>query len=115
MQPESARFLYDMRQAIDFILEFVEGRTIEEYFANRMLRAAVERELEILGEAMSWIARVDPATADRISESREIIGLRNILIHRYFRIDSNIVWDIIHSSVAALRDEIDSLLRDEPG
>jgi uncharacterized protein with HEPN domain len=115
MQPDLAKFLHDMRQAIDSMLEFVDGKTMEEYVGDKMLRAAVERQLEILGEAMTWIARTYPDTAAAIPESREIIGLRNILIHQYFRVDNNVVWDIVETNIADLRKVIDTLLREAAG
>ena len=52
-----------------------------------MLRAAVEREFEIVGEALSQLAQLDPAVADRISDYRRIIAFRNLLIHGYGQID----------------------------
>jgi uncharacterized protein with HEPN domain len=103
-----------MRKAIDTILGFVAGMSFEEYDADLLVRSAVERHLGILGEAMSAIVRVDPDTASQISEARQIIGLRNVLIHRYMRIDNKLVWVTVEDRVAPLLAEIEELLRDAP-
>ena len=63
-----------------------------------MLRAAVERTFEIIGEAMTQLAKVDKAVAAQISEYQRIISFRNVLIHEYADVDDKLVWD----SIAAL-------------
>ena len=80
MLPESRKFLFDIRAAIDLLLQFTDGRTYEEYSQNAMLRAAVERQFEIVGEGINQLARIDPETASKITEFQRIISFRNILI-----------------------------------
>ena len=81
MLPESRKFLFDIRAAIDLLLQFTDGRTYEEYSQDAMLRAAVERQFEIVGEGINQLARIDPETASKITEFQRIISFRNILIH----------------------------------
>ena len=63
------------------MLQFTDGRTYEEYSQDAMLRAAVERQFEIVGEGINQLARIDPETASKITEFQRIISFRNILIH----------------------------------
>ena len=77
-----------------------------------MLRSAVERQFEIIGEALTRLARLDEAIAQRISEYRRIIAFRNILVHGYAQVDDRLVWDIVETKLDALRGEVTSLLEE---
>lgn len=77
-----------------------------------MLRSAVERQFEIVGEALAHLSRLDPDIAARISEHRRIIAFRNILIHGYADVDDRLVWDIVETKLPVLRREIESLLQE---
>jgi len=78
-----------------------------------MLRSAVERQFEIIGEALAQLVRLDEALASRISEYRRIIAFRNILIHGYAEVDHRIVWDIVESKLPRLRREVAALLEED--
>ena len=78
-----------------------------------MLRSAVERQFEIIGEALAQLSRLDPTLASRISEFRRIIAFRNILIHGYAQVDDRIVWDIVETKLQVLRGEVGALLEQE--
>ena len=78
-----------------------------------MLRAAVERQFEIIGEALAQLAKGDPATATRITDYRRIIAFRNILIHGYAQVDDRLVWDIVASKLAVLRSDVQMLLQED--
>ena len=60
-----------------------------------MLRAAVERQFEIIGEALNRLFRLEHDLADRITDGRRIIAFRNILVHAYAQIDNRVVWGVI--------------------
>ena len=75
-----------------------------------MLRSAVERQFEIIGEAMTQLARIDEALASRVSHDQRIIAFRNILIHGYADVEDRLVWDVIETNLPTLRREIDALL-----
>ncbi len=66
--------------------------------------------MEIIGEAISQLSRVDAETAERISGYRRIIALRNVLIHGYARVDSRILWDVIQMNLPVLQRETQTLL-----
>jgi len=110
MRREARKYLADIEQAAGNVLRFAAGKDLRAYQADPLLRSAVERQLEIVGEAMSQLARVDAATAQRVTDYRDIIGLRNVLIHRYGDVDDRLVWDIVQSRVGRLRDEVARLL-----
>jgi uncharacterized protein with HEPN domain len=75
-----------------------------------MLRAAVERQFEIIGEALAQLAKRDANLAAHIGEHRRIIAFRNILIHGYADVDNKLVWDIVETKLPVLRREIGVLL-----
>lgn len=110
MQREARKYLYDIRQAAARIAEFTAGRSIDDYLADVMLRSAVERQFEIIGEAMTQLAKLDAALAARISEYRDIIAFRNTLIHGYASVNHRIVWSVIETRLPVLHREVDSLL-----
>jgi uncharacterized protein with HEPN domain len=73
----------------------------------------VEREFEIIGEALSRLDRLGPATASRISSLRRIVDFRNRIIHGYDSVDDLIVWRTIQDHLPGLKKEVESLLREE--
>ncbi len=75
-----------------------------------MLRSAVERQFEIIGEALNRLGRFDEATASRISERKRIVAFRNILIHGYDLVDEQVVWDVVQKDLRGLRREVEMLL-----
>jgi uncharacterized protein with HEPN domain len=79
--------LWDARSAADAIVAMIAGRDFAEFDTDIMLRSAVERQFEIIGEALGTLARVDATIAARIPEFRDIVAFRNILIHGYAILD----------------------------
>ena|SRR5882724_6121673 len=110
MQPESLKLLEDMRQAARDVASMVAGKTIEQYRADKQLRWAVERGFEIIGEALTQLRKIDPVTAESISDWRSIIGFRNVLIHGYAVVDADKTWDIAVSELPTLVRELDAML-----
>jgi len=80
------------------------------YQDSQVTQRAVERDFEIIGEALSRIKRTDPAVLDRISEHHRIIGLRNILIHGYDMVDEAIVWNAVKNHLPVLIREIKNIM-----
>lgn len=74
-----------------------------------MLRSAVERQFEIIGEALAQLARHDAAMAAHIREHQRIIAFRNLLIHGYADVDDRIVWDIVETKIPDLLLQVTSL------
>ena len=95
MQPETAKLLLDMKNACERIGRFVSGKTFEDYVQDELLRSGVERQFEIIGEAMTRLIKRDPGTAAQIGEHRKIAAFRNALIHGYDTIDDATSWGIV--------------------
>lgn len=111
MRLELAKYLYDMQHAAASLAAFIQGRTWSDYESNAMLRAAVERQFEIIGEALAQLAKRDPDMAARISEYQRVIAFRNVLIHGYAEVDDRLVWDLSQTRLPKLRQQVDELLQ----
>jgi uncharacterized protein with HEPN domain len=71
----------DVLGALELLEAFTRGKTFQDYRSDAMFRAAVEREFEIVGEALRRLQSLDPATAGHVPELRWIVAFRNVLIH----------------------------------
>jgi uncharacterized protein with HEPN domain len=110
MERDARSYLWDVRDSSDTILRFVEGKSLQQYIANPMLRAAVERHFEIIGEALNQLKGVDPGTASRIPSAPQAISFRNLLIHGYANINDFIVWRTAREDLPGLREVVANLL-----
>ena len=105
-------YIWDVLEAADLVDEFLGGSSLEDYLKDTFLRSAVERQLQIVGEALAQLSRRDPDTAKSISELPRVVAFRNILVHRYADVDDELVWGILKTSLPALRDRLRPLLED---
>ena len=112
MPPKIPKYLDDIRDAAQFVVDLVHGRTLDDYRRDRVLRQTIERNFEIIGEAMNRIAKLDPSTAARIGNYPRIIAFRNVLTHGYDMIEDDRVWSVIQKELPALRDQVEVLLRE---
>ena len=110
MQLEARKFLYDIEQALTLIAAFTTNKSFTDYQEDAMLRAAVERLLAIIGEAVAQLTRLDENLVSRITEYRRIIAFRNILVHNYSVVSDELVWDIVDTKLPTLNREIQTLL-----
>ncbi len=109
MNVEIKKYLLDILNSIESIEEYLgSNRNFKDYLQNKMLKRAVERELEIIGEAMNRILKIDEGIA--ISGKVQVIGLRNRIIHGYDKVDDEIVWGTISRHLPILKTEIVQLL-----
>ena len=110
MQIEIQKYLYDIKVSIDSINEYLgEKKDFNAYMNNKQLRRAVERELEIIGEAANKILIIDPDI--NIENARKIVDLRNWVIHGYDKVDDIIIWGIITKHIPVLKKQIELLLK----
>lgn len=108
---EEKKLLVDIIEAIDSIDEHLEGkRVLEEYLSNKTKRRAVEREIEIIGEAMSKLLKINPNIS--ISYSRIIVDLRNKVIHAYDSVDDILIWKIVNIDIPQLLIEANTLINE---
>jgi uncharacterized protein with HEPN domain len=116
MMPRDIRaYLFDMAQACVLLRQFTTGKTFAAYKADPMLRSAVERQFEIIGEALNQALRLDPGLAMRISDTSRIIAFRNRLIHAYASIADDVVWGVLETNLPTLQREVEALLREAEG
>ncbi|MCC6415796.1 MAG: DUF86 domain-containing protein [Opitutaceae bacterium] len=106
------QLLRDIADSGRTIQGWCAGKTFGDYEADRQLRRAVEREFEIIGEALARLARVHPALAERIEHLPRIVGFRNRIIHGYDAIDHATVWGVLTGHLPALLAEIAHLIED---
>lgn len=110
MELEIKKYLFDIHESIESIEKYLgDRRDFNAYLSDKMLRRAVEREFEIIGEAMGRIEKLDSSI--NITSKKQIISMRNRVIHGYDKIDNQIVWGTIVRHLPLLKIEIDNLLR----
>jgi uncharacterized protein with HEPN domain len=110
MRLETRKLLEDIRQACALIQGFTAGKSSADYESDALLRSGVERQFEIVGEALGRLLRSDPQTAAQISQHRRIISFRNVLIHGYDVVEDAVVWDIVQRDLPVLLREVEAFL-----
>ena len=106
------KYLYDIINCSEFVLQLTKDKTVEDYKNDRIFRSALESELQIIGEAMLQLDRVSPETVEKISEHRSIIGFRHVLVHGYDSLDSDTVWNVVETKIALLLKQTKTLLQE---
>ena len=110
MKSQTKKLLLDIWQAGQSIRSRCSGHSFAEYEEDRWFRRTLEREFEIIGEALNRLSQVDPDTAELISELPRIVGFRNRIIHGYDTVDDATVWGIAESHLPRLLDEVKNLI-----
>jgi uncharacterized protein with HEPN domain len=110
MRRDPRAYLADIVDASRLVAGFIAGHTLDRYRSDVLLRSAVERQLEIVGEALNRLSRTDPVLASRISHARTIIGFRNVLAHGYDVVRDETVWEAITHELPVLASEASALL-----
>jgi uncharacterized protein with HEPN domain len=110
MRLEARKYLYDINSACELIKEFVGGKSLEDYESDAMLRSAVERQFMVIGEALSQLLRKWPEFEKSISNVRQIISFRNLIIHGYSTVENETVWGVVCGDMPTLSEEIADLI-----
>jgi uncharacterized protein with HEPN domain len=110
LERDPKAFLWDAREAAALIAQFTAGKSLADYDRDKLVRSAVERQFEIIGEALSNLAKIDPASAAKIAELRDVIAFRNILVHGYATIDNERVWRVVQDDLPRLQSDLTGLL-----
>ena len=110
MDERVEKWLYDIRVAIEEIEGYFENteKTFSNFRQNLMLKRAIERNLEIIGEATNRILARNPDI--EITNARKIVNLRNFIIHSYDSISDENIWAIVINNLPELKKEIDKLI-----
>jgi len=93
MRPEARALLWDAQEAAQLITTFIAGRDKPGYLSDVLLRSAVERQFQIVGEALNRLSRVDPATAAAVPDLARIVAFRNVLVHGYTVVEDALVCE----------------------
>ena len=113
MRRDPKSLLWDARNAASAIADMTMGKTFTDFDGDIVLRSAVERQFEIVGEALRQLDRLDATLAAKIPDLRLIVAFRNILIHGYALIDRARVWRAVEDHLPPLRAALDDLLADQ--
>ena len=115
MDERILKWLFDVKMAIDEIDSYFinEEKDFFKYRDNLMLKRAVERDLEIIGEAINRIITRDKAFEIEITNAKAIISLRNQVIHAYDNISDENIWSILTNHLPKLKKEIENLIHEK--
>jgi uncharacterized protein with HEPN domain len=112
MKREIKKCLFDIKTSIDSIFEYLgDKRNFFEYQQNKLLRRGIEREIEIIGEAVNRILKIEPDF--KLENARQIVDTRNWVIHGYDKVDDVVIWGIISKHLPNLKKEIGNYLEEE--
>lgn len=111
---DPSKHLWDALHAAERIARFTAGRTLDDYLANDMLRSAVERQFEIVGEALSVLRRSHPELAATIPDLPRMIAFRNVLIHGYATVDNHLVWGVVERDLVPVITRLSAMLAARP-
>jgi uncharacterized protein with HEPN domain len=108
-EDRDAAYLWDMREALRSVRTFIAGKTLTDFLGEELLQSAVIRQLTVLGEAAS---RVSTDLRNRHPQIpwRTIVGLRNVVVHQYDKVEPADIWLIATNDARALVEQLDPLI-----
>jgi len=112
MDNDIKTWLFDILNSIDEIDFYIgQPRLFQNYQTDKRTKRAVERNVEIIGEAMNRILKLNSEI--RISDSRKIVSVRNRIIHGYDSVSDEVIWGIVVKQLAVLKTEVEKLLSEK--
>jgi uncharacterized protein with HEPN domain len=109
-QPDVQKYLADIQASYLHIQDFTQGQTIEDYREDVKTQAAVERQFEIIGEAVSQMIQAVPEMERALSDASKIVAFRDYLLHGYASVSYKLVWGFLEGSLPRLIREVEALL-----
>lgn len=110
MKKDDTVYLQHILDAIEQIEEYLKGVSVKRFLQTRLLQDGVVRQLEIIGEASRNLADEFRQTHPEVPWG-EIVGLRNRIIHAYFNVNLQIVWEIVQNDLPPLKQQVERILR----
>ncbi len=110
MEIEAKTYLFDMQYSCSLLQRFTSGKLFADYEKDELLQSAVERQFEILGEALAQLHKIAPQIAYKITDYRKIIDFCNLLIHGYATVSNAVVWGVVETNLPILCAELKKLL-----
>jgi uncharacterized protein with HEPN domain len=104
--------LLHILESISEIEKYIAGANLDVFLQNSMMRFATVKQIEIIGEAANYITEETKTKFSNI-HWRQIIGLRHILVHEYFGIDANLIWQIIVSDIPQLKEAVKEVINSQ--
>jgi len=101
--------LLHILEAISEIESYIANSSFETFLENSMMRFASIKQIEIIGEAANYISEETKIKFNK-TEWRQLIGMRNILIHEYFGVDNHLIWQVITDDIPELRIQIENII-----
>lgn len=115
MPRDALILLEDVRAAAASVQAYTRGMTLQDYRASKLVRRAVEREFEIMGEALRRPVERQPRFQAALPQTPVIIGFRNVLAHGYDAIDDQRVWNTIVDDLPPLLKAVEAMILRERG
>ena len=109
MPHSPSKLINDALRACEELKVFTGGKSLADVEKERSLQLIIEREFEILGEALKRLRDIDEMSFAKLSNGHRIIGTRNILAHGYDVVEYVILWDAIQDDIPKLEKELESL------
>lgn len=111
MKKDDLLYFLHIRDSIKKVLEYSSGVDEKSFLKNTMLQDALVRQIEIIGEASNKVS-VNTRTKYSNIPWKQIIAMRNRIIHEYFGIRLDIVWDTVQNNIPSLKDDIDKIIEE---
>ncbi len=102
-------YIEEILETIAMVESFLSGLDFDSYTNDNRTKAAVERKLLNIGEALNQMNSVANDLENKITDFKKIVGFRNILVHGYFGVDDALVWDVVTNKLDQLRKDINEL------
>jgi uncharacterized protein with HEPN domain len=109
MQRSLCAYLQDVTDAAEAIHDFTDGMQLESFWVDDLVRSAVERKFEIIGEALRQASQFFPGSVDSVPDLKDAVNQRNRIAHGYFDINPGVLWTTKDNDLAPLVAEIERL------